>query len=218
LALLFPASATPDARRLVATRALRGFADGLVSVLLASHLAALGLSAAQVGAVVTSTLLGSAALTLAVGLGGRRFPERSVLLAASLLMLATGVAFAGVSEFPLLLLVAFVGTLNPSGGDVSVFLPTEQTLLAANVGGADRTALLARYNLGGTLFGALGALAIGVPFLVAPEGAPQPLPFLLYGAPSRLRSVRSTSVCAAGGRRGSWAPIKDVSSKRAARW
>ena len=180
-ALLFPASATPDARRLVAARALRGFADGLVSVLLASHLAALGLSATQVGAVVTATLLGSAALTLAVGLAGLRIPERCVLLAASLLMFATGLAFAGVSTFPLLLLVAFVGTLNPSGGDVSVFLPTEQSLLAANVDAADRTALLARYNLAGTLLGALGALATGVPLLVAPEGSPQPRPFLLYG-------------------------------------
>jgi MFS family permease len=180
--MLFPPSATPDARRLVAARALRGFADGLVSVLLASHLAAIGLSAAQVGAVVTATLLGSAALTLAVGLGGRRLPERSVLLAASLLMFATGLAFAGVSAFPLLLLVAFVGTLNPSGGDVSVFLPTEQSLLAANVDAAERTSLLARYNLAGTLLGALGALATGVPALVAAEGAAQPRTFLLYGA------------------------------------
>ena len=180
--MLFPASATPDARRLVAARALRGFADGLVSVLLASHLAAIGLSAAQVGAVVTATLLGSAALTLAVGLGGRRLPERSVLLAASVLMFATGLAFAGVAAFPLLLLVAFVGTLNPSGGDVSVFLPTEQSLLAANVDAAERTSLLARYNLAGTLLGALGALATGMPVLVAAEGAAQPRTFLLYGA------------------------------------
>jgi len=208
-ALLFPASATPDARRLVFARALRGFADGLVSVLLASHLAALGLSAVQVGAVVTATLLGSAALTLAVGLGGRRIPERSVLLAASLLMFATGLAFAGVSTFPLLLLVAFVGTLNPSGGDVSVFLPTEQALLAANVDAADRTALLARYNLSGTLLGALGALATGVPLLVAAEGSPQPRPFLLYGSVAigigaiylGLRSGRSARATNAGGGR-----------------
>ncbi len=204
--MLFPPSATSDARRLVAARALRGFADGLVSVLLASHLAAIGLSAAQVGAVVTATLLGSAALTLAVGLGGRRLPERSVLLAASLLMFATGLAFAGVSAFPLLLLVAFIGTLNPSGGDVSVFLPTEQSLLAANVDAADRTSLLARYNVAGTLLAALGALATGVPVLVAAEGAPQPRPFLLYGAVAigigalylGLRSGRSVRATDAG--------------------
>lgn len=155
--MLFPPSATSDARRLVAARALRGFADGLVSVLLASHLAAMGLSAAQVGAVVTATLLGSAALTLAVGLGGRRLPERSVLL-------------------------------------------------AANVGAADRTSLLARYNLAGTLLGALGALATGTPVLVAAEGAAQPRPFLLYGGVAigigalylGLRSGRSVRATDAG--------------------
>ncbi len=207
--MLLPPSATPDARRLVAARALRGFADGLVSVLLASHLAAIGLSAAQVGAVVTATLLGSAALTLAVGLGGRRLPERSVLLAASLLMFATGLAFASVAALPLLLLVAFVGTLNPSGGDVSVFLPTEQSLLAANVTAAERTSLFARYNLAGTLLGALGALATGVPALVAAEGAAQPRTFLLYGAVAigigalylGLRSGRTARASDAGGGR-----------------
>jgi len=41
---LWPRSATPDASRLLMTRALRGLADGLVSVLLAAHLGALGLS------------------------------------------------------------------------------------------------------------------------------------------------------------------------------
>jgi MFS family permease len=180
--MIFPPSATPDARPLVAGRALRGFADGLVSVLLATHLFALGHSAAQVGAIVTATLLGSATLTLAVGLGGRRIPERSLLLAASLLMLATGLAFAGVAALPLLLLVAFVGTLNPSGGDVSVFLPIEQSLLAANVAAVDRTALFARYNRAGILRAACGALATGAPLLVGAEGAPQPRAFVLYGA------------------------------------
>ena len=52
---LLPVSATPDARRLLWTRSLRGFADGVVSVLLADYLLRLGFSAAQVGVVVTST-------------------------------------------------------------------------------------------------------------------------------------------------------------------
>ncbi|MFL5401008.1 MAG: hypothetical protein ACJ79P_24150, partial [Myxococcales bacterium] len=58
---ILPASATPDATRLVATRACRGLADGAVSVVLASYLARLGFSPLQVGALVTATLLGSAA-------------------------------------------------------------------------------------------------------------------------------------------------------------
>ena len=160
-----PGSATPDAARLLGGRALRGFADGLVSVLLASHLTALGFSPLQVSAVVTATLLGSAALTLGVGLVSHRLAERRVLLAASALMLGTGIGFAALSAFWPLVLLAVIGTLNPSAGDVSVFLPTEQALLAANVADAERTALFARYNLGGTLLGALGALATGIPGL-----------------------------------------------------
>jgi MFS family permease len=162
-AMLLPASATPDAARLVFARALRGLADGFVSVYLAAYLQLLGLSALQVGAVVTATLLGSAALTLFVGLVGHRVAPRRVLFGATALMLATGAGFALLSGFWPLLLIGFAGTLNPSSGDVSVFLPTEQSVLASEAAAADRTALFARYSLGGALLGALGALLSGLP-------------------------------------------------------
>jgi MFS family permease len=185
--MLLPASATADAARLVVARALRGFADGFVSVYLAAYLQLLGLSAFEVGAIVTATLLGSAALTLAVGLVAHRLSPRRVLLAATLLMLATGIGFGVVSEFWPLLLVAFAGTLNPSSGDVSVFLPTEQAVLASEVAAADRTSLFAYYSLGGTLLGAFGALASGLPELAAARlGWPLVdafrAGFVLYGA------------------------------------
>ncbi|MGH2897555.1 MAG: MFS transporter, partial [Solirubrobacteraceae bacterium] len=138
-----------------------------MSVYLAAYLQLLGLSAFAVGAVVTATLLGSAALTLAVGLVAHRLAPRRVLLGAALLMLATGIGFALVSELWPLLLIGFAGTLNPSSGDVSVFLPTEQSILSGEVVAADRTALFARYSLGGTLLGAFGALASGLPQVAA---------------------------------------------------
>src|SRR6266481_3318449 len=93
---------------LLFTRGARGFAD----------------------AIVTATLLGSAALTLAIGLAGHRFRRRAVLLGAAALMVVTGLGFAGVTAFWPLLAVAFVGTVNPSAGDVTLFLPTEQAVLA----------------------------------------------------------------------------------------
>jgi hypothetical protein len=40
-------------------------------------------------------------------------------------MAATGLGFATLTSLWPLLLVAFMGSLNPSGGDVSVFLPLE---------------------------------------------------------------------------------------------
>ncbi|MGA9720974.1 MAG: MFS transporter, partial [Candidatus Binatus sp.] len=116
----FPQSATTDARLLLATRALRGLADGAVSVLLPSYLTTIGFNPLRVGAIVFGTLLGSAALTLWVGLATDRLGRRRVLLAACALMLATGVGFVTAVSFWPLFIVAVVGTLNPSAGDVSL--------------------------------------------------------------------------------------------------
>jgi len=159
-----------DARRIVLARALRGFADGCVSVLLPAHLLALGHGALAVGAISTATLLGSALATLAVGFLAGRLPIRLVLLGGALLMAATGVGFAGLRELGPLLAIAFVGTLNPSAGDVSLFLPVEHALLARLVPEARRTAVFARYATAGGLAAAFGALAAGLPDLLAALG------------------------------------------------
>jgi MFS family permease len=159
----FPRSASADSHCLLATRAMRGFADGAVSVILPSYLLAIGFSSAQVGAVVFGTLLGSAALTLWVGLVSHRWGRRPVLLAASGLMFLTGLGFIAVRAFWPLFIVAVVGTLNPSAGDVSLFLPVEQASLAETVATPDLTAIFALYNVAGATAGALGALASGLP-------------------------------------------------------
>jgi MFS family permease len=151
-----------EPRRVVAVRALRGFADGFVSVLLADHLLSLGFSPFRVGVIVTGTLVGSAVLTLVVGLTGHRFGFRALLLAASVLMALTGLGFLALDSFWPLLAVAAVGTLNPSSGDVSVFLPTEQAFLAQHASGHERTRLYALYSVSGNLAGALGALLTAV--------------------------------------------------------
>lgn len=156
-----------DARKLLVTRAIRGLADGVVSIALATYLTELGFSPLQVGAIATGTLLGSAAVTLGVGLLGYRLSRRRILLGASALMVATGFGFAGLTTFWPLMVMAVAGTLNPSSGDVSLFLPTEQAALAHTAEGAARTLAFAWYNLAGTLSGALGALISGVPAILA---------------------------------------------------
>jgi len=88
-----------DARKLLFTRGVRGLADGLVSITLATYLTGLGFSAFQIGAIVTGTLLGSAAVTLAVGLLGYHLSRRRILLGAAALMALTGIGFAGVTDF-----------------------------------------------------------------------------------------------------------------------
>jgi len=113
------------------------------------------------------TLLGSGVLTLWVGLRAYRHDYRTLLLLATALMAVTGIGFAVLSDFWPLLLVAFVGTLNPSGGDVSVFLPLEHAMLARTADDHRRTALFARYSLAGTLAAAVGTLFAGLPDMVA---------------------------------------------------
>lgn len=157
-----------DLRRVFWSRSLRAFGDGYVAVLLPVHLSSLGYGPLAVGALSTATLLGSALLTLALGLVAHRVPRRRALLGASLLMLLTGIGFAGVEEFWPPLVIAFVGTLNPSSGDVSIFLPLEHTLLAQLSPDDRRTATFARYSFAGALLAALGALAAGAVDWLAP--------------------------------------------------
>ncbi len=184
---LLPAGAPHDVRRIVSGRAVRGFADGFVSVLLAQYLTGLGFSPVQVGAIVTGTLLGSAVLTLSFGLSAHRVSLRTLLLVATAVMAATGIGFATVIWFWPLLAIAVVGTLNPSAGDVSVFLPTEQAFLAGHVSAPERPRLYAVYNLGAIFAGAFGALVSGVPEALADSQHwsvtdTQRVSFVLYAA------------------------------------
>jgi MFS family permease len=159
--------------RLLAARALRDFGDGFVAVLLPVYLTALGFSALQVGVIATVALFGSALLTLGIGVIGGRHDHRRLLIAAASLMIATGVAFALVHDFALLLVVAFAGTVNPSAGSVSIFVPLEHTVLSREVSDRNRTDMFARYSLIGALSSAVGALAAATPDLLAPFGVGQ---------------------------------------------
>jgi MFS family permease len=157
---------TRSAWLILAARSVRAFGDGFVALLLPVYLTGLGFDALRIGLLTTVTLLGSSVLTLAVGLTAHRLNPRRLLLASSLLMLATGICFAQFRAFWPLAIVGFIGTLNPSSGDVSLFLPLEHALLAHAGPDAARTSLFARYSLVGSLVGAVGALAAGTPELL----------------------------------------------------
>src|SRR2546421_11173497 len=146
--------------RILFARALRSFADGFIAIVLPAYLLALGMGQLDVGFISTATLLGSAFMTLAIGRWGNRFSIRRLLLAAALVMAATGIGFAGFSAFWPLLVVAFFGTLNPSSGDASVFMPLDHTMLAT---ASAPTGGFARYHFLGSIPRAVGALCAGPP-------------------------------------------------------
>ena len=161
------------ANYLFAARAVRDFGDGFVAILLPVYLLALGFTPLDVGIIATASLLGSSLLTIAVGFLGVRYDHRQLLIAAASLMVATGAAFAVIHDYALLLVVAFAGTVNPSSGSVSVFVPLEHAVLSGQVSDAARTKMFARYSLVGALAGAVGALAAAIPDVLAPTALGQ---------------------------------------------
>lgn len=175
----------PAVHCLYAARALRDFGDSFVAILLPAYLLALGFTPLTVGVLATVSLLGSACLTLAAGFLGARYGYRPLLLTAAGLMVATGLAFASIHDYAVLLVIAFAGTINPSAGNVSVFVPLEHAALAREAGDTDRTRLFARYSLAGALAAALGSLAAAIPGMLTPIGLDRLIAmqgmFVLYG-------------------------------------
>ena len=160
-------------RYIYGARALRDFGDGFIAILLPVYLTAIGLGPLEVGIVATLALLGSALMTLGIGLLGAAWDRRKLLMAASALMAATGVAFAFSSTYGAILLIAFIGTINPSAGSVSIFVPLEHAALSHAVADADRTSMFARYSLIGALAAALGSFGAATPEFLATLGVSQ---------------------------------------------
>ncbi len=155
---------------LYAARATRAFGDGFAVIILPAYLSAIGFDAVAIGLIATASLFGSALATLAIGYLAVRYDLRNLLTASAMLMLATGLALPGGEHFMFIVLVAFVGTVNPTGGDIGVFVPLEHAMLARDVQSRERTRTFARYSLIGALAGAVGSLAAATPDLLAPLG------------------------------------------------
>jgi MFS family permease len=152
----------PDARLLFFTRSVRLFGYGLVSVVLVLYLAALGMSGAEIGLLLTLTLVGDTLISLWLTTHADRLGRRRVLVVGAVLMIAAGLAFASGAMFWVLLVAAIAGVISPSGNEVGPFLAVEQASLSELVGAKERTGVFAWYNLAGSIATALGALAGGV--------------------------------------------------------
>src|SRR5215471_31297 len=155
-----------DILNLYAARAARGFGDGFAAIILPAYLLEIGFNPFQIGVVATAALLGSAATTLAVGFLAPRYGLRTLLLACAALMVVTGIAIPSLQHLVFIAIVAFIGTMNPTTGDIGVHVPLEQAALAQRASDAERTHIFARYSLIGALSIAAGALAAGAPDLL----------------------------------------------------
>jgi MFS family permease len=167
----FPSSKLrSDVYYLYAARALRGFGDGFAVIILPAYLLAVGFTPQQVGMVASASLLGTAALTLLVGFVAPRYDLKNLLLAGAGLAIVTGLVFPMAETIAPVLLVAFIGTINPSAGDLGMLIPLEHALLTQETDDRDRTSVFARYSLIGSLTAAAGSLAAAVPELLTSRG------------------------------------------------
>ena len=152
---------TKDVWLLFATRFIRLFAYGSLSVVLVFYLVGNGLTEQQTGLLITLTLAGDVAVSLLLTTRADRIGRKRVLLAGAALMAGAGVAFASTKVFVLLLIAGTLGVISPSGNEVGPFLPIEQAALSSVVPGRIRTEVFAWYTLAGALATAVGALAAG---------------------------------------------------------
>jgi MFS family permease len=166
---------------LYAARACRAFGDGFAVIILPAYLSAIGLDPVAVGLIATASLLGSALMTLATGYFSVRWDLRSLLISGAILMLTTGFALPSGEHFVFIFIVAFVGTVNPSGGDIGMLVPLEHAMLARGVADVERTHAFACYSLIGALAGAAGSLAAAAPdFVPASVGKIDAMRMMFY--------------------------------------
>ncbi len=152
---------TGDGRLLFATRCIRLFGYGLISVLLVLYLSQIGLSDPKIGLLLTLTLLGDTAISLWITTTADRFGRKKMLIVGAVLLMLAGIVFGLTDNYWLLVAAATVGVISPSGNEVGPFLSIEQASLSQIISGRDRTAVFAWYNLIGSLATATGTLVGG---------------------------------------------------------
>ncbi len=154
-------------------RGLRQFAYGMLGIVLTVALTRRGFSPLAIGGILTVALLGDLVGTYLIGIGADGWGRRRTLLGLTLLMALAGTIFAVSGWYPLLLVAAFAGTLGTAAAETAPFLAIDQAMLAqVTLSAADgkHAEAFARYNMVASLGTALGALAAGLPDLLARWG------------------------------------------------
>lgn len=150
-----------DITLLFATRVIRLFCYGFLSVVLALYLSETGLTEKMIGLLFTLTLAGDAGISLWLTTSADRFGRKRTLLIGALLMLGAGIIFILTDNVIILMAAAIIGVISPSGNEIGPFLSVEQAGLTELIANEKRTKIFAWYNMLGSFATASGALAGG---------------------------------------------------------
>ncbi len=150
-----------DIPLLFATRIIRLFCYGFLSVILALYLAETGFDEKMIGLLFTLTLVGDAGISLWLTTSADRFGRKRTLIIGALLMLGAGIVFILTNNIFILMIAAIIGVISPSGNEIGPFLSVEQASLSQLIANEKRTNVFAWYNLAGSFATATGALSGG---------------------------------------------------------
>src|SRR6185312_466611 len=124
-----------------------------------------GLSAAAVGVVFTSMLVGLAVSSTIVGLIGERLGRRRAYVGLVLIVGVAGSVFALTRSVPLLVLAGLTGCLSTDPNESGPITSLEQAMIGQAPGDL-RLRVFGRYNAVAYVAGAVGALTGALPGLL----------------------------------------------------
>ncbi|KAL3262169.1 hypothetical protein ABHI18_003038 [Aspergillus niger] len=150
-----------DVKLLCAQRFVRLFAYGGSTLILAAYLSALGISDERIGLFMTLTLVGDVAISFLLTLFADAMGRRAVLALGSALMVGSGILFASVGNYWVLLAAAVFGVISPSGNEIGPFRAVEESTLAHLAPSDILSDIFAWYSLIGNAGTALGMMTGG---------------------------------------------------------
>jgi len=157
-----------DAKLLMAARGIRAFAFSYLNVVFAIYLDRLGYSTVTIGIIFSVAYLSGAVLTAVWGYLSDRYGRRKILMLLALLTIVSNAIFVFFSSLFFILLavvIANVGAGGSAGGGSGggPFNPVEEALLAEKCQPENRTQIFGLNSFFGSVMGAVGALAAGLP-------------------------------------------------------
>ena len=158
---------TRDGKLLLAARIMRTFGYGFLSVIIAIYLRLLGFDNIQIGLLLGSALVNSVIFTLFASFYADRIGRRRLLIIYASLMSVSGLIFTITDNYFLLILAAFIGTMNVTGSETGAFLSIEQATLPQTIRNKQMmNTAFALYNMVGTFSMSVGILLSGLPSLL----------------------------------------------------
>ncbi|KAK9773433.1 putative Major facilitator superfamily (MFS) profile domain-containing protein [Seiridium cardinale] len=151
-----------DTKILCLQRFVRMFAYGASFLILVDFLSNKDFSDAQIGLFMTLTLLGDVVISLLLTSITDQVGRRRVLSAGAALMVASGVVFAIIDNYWILLLASVFGVISPTGNEIGPFRAVETSILAQLTEKSNHSDIFAWNILLGTAGAALGAFLSGL--------------------------------------------------------